>query len=184
MVLTRSSCESGFLCKAVRRRVGQITTPALPTTDKKIRYPAIVPSRQSDNTCSSPSPEKGVRGLKELRVVLADDSLLVQEYIKRAIPRIRGCNLVGIAGDGEEALLMIQILHPDVVLLDVTMPLKNGVEVLRELRKENSSVKVIMFTADTTPCLKEKCLAEGANYFVSKTEFRQLVDIFVDLQTR
>jgi two-component system response regulator YesN len=126
--------------------------------------------------------KKESEGLRELRVVLADDSLLVQEYIKRALPRIRGCNLVGIASDGEEALLMIQMLHPDVVLLDVSMPFKNGIEVLHELRKQNSKVKVIMFTADSTPCLKEKCLAAGANYFVSKTEFRQLVDILAELQ--
>ena len=119
--------------------------------------------------------------MKELRVVLADDSLLVQEYIKRALQRIKGCNLVGTASDGEEALLMIGMLHPDVVLLDVAMPVKNGLEVLRELRRKRSGVIVIMFTADGTPGLKERCLFEGANFFVSKTEFRQLVEIFTQL---
>jgi DNA-binding NarL/FixJ family response regulator len=122
--------------------------------------------------------------LKELRVVLVDDSLLIQEYIKRALQRIRGCNLVGTASDGNEALLMIRMLRPDVVLLDVSMPRKNGVEVLGELRSTNSAVIVIMFTADATPGLKEKCLREGANYFLDKTDFRQLIDIFVELQTR
>jgi DNA-binding NarL/FixJ family response regulator len=120
--------------------------------------------------------------LKELRIVLVDDSLLVQEYIKRALLRIKGCNLVGIASDGDEALLMIRMLHPRVVLLDVAMPRKNGIEVLRELRKENSKVIVIMFTADSTPGLKENCLKEGANYFVNKTEYHQLIDILVELQ--
>lgn len=119
--------------------------------------------------------------MKELRVVLADDSLLVQEYIKRALQRIKGCNLVGTASDGEEALLMLDMLRPDVVLLDVAMPMKNGLEVLRELRKKRSGVIVIMFTADATPGLREKCLFEGANFFVCKTEFRQLVEIFTGL---
>ena len=126
----------------------------------------------------------GATDLKELRVALVDDSLLIQDYIKRALLRIRGCNLVGIASDGFEGLLMIQMLRPDVVLLDVRMPLKNGIEVLSELRKTNSTVIVIMFTADSSPGLKEKCLREGANYFVDKAEFRQLTDIFVELQTR
>src|SRR5678815_1246996 len=126
----------------------------------------------------------GASDLKELRIALVDDSLLIQDYIKRALLRIRGCNLVGIASDGFEGLLMIQMLHPDVVLLDVRMPLKNGIEVLSELRKTNSNIIVIMFTADSTPGLKEKCLREGANYFVDKTEFRQLTDIFVELQNR
>jgi two-component system response regulator DctR len=58
--------------------------------------------------------------LKELRVVLVDDSLLIQEYMKRAVIGIRGCNLIGMASDGDEGLLMIRMLQPDVVLLDVS----------------------------------------------------------------
>lgn len=111
-----------------------------------------------------------------------DDSLLIQEYMKPALLRIKGCNLVGTASDGDEGLSMIQTLRPDVVLLDVAMPRKNGVEVLKELRKQNSKVIVIMFTADSTPAIKEKCLQVGADYFVVKTEFSQLVDIFAELQ--
>ena len=120
--------------------------------------------------------------MKELRVVLADDSVLIQDYMKRFLLRIKGCNLVGVAGDGHEALIMIQMLHPHVVLLDVSMPRRNGIEVLREVRKRGSEVAVIIFTADPNPGLKEACLAAGANYFVCKTEFCELVDIFVELQ--
>ena len=116
-------------------------------------------------------------------MVLADDSLLIQDYIKHALKRINGCNLVGTASDGDEALSMIRSLRPDVALLDVSMPFKTGLEVLRELRKENAKVIAIMFTADATPGLKEKCLLEGANHFVCKTEFRKLVNIFEQLQT-
>ena len=122
--------------------------------------------------------------LKELRVVVVDDSVLIREYLKRALLRIRGCNLVGMASDGDEGLIMIRMLHPKVVILDVSMPAKSGIEVLRELRKENTKVIVIMFTADSTPNLKEKCLQEGANYFVSKDDFKQLVEIFADLQRK
>ena len=115
--------------------------------------------------------------------MVVDDSVLIREYLKRALSRIRGCNLVGLASDGDEGLIMIRMLHPRVVLLDVSMPLKSGLEVLKELRQENKKVIVIMFTADSTPALKERCLKEGANYFVSKTEFKQLVDIFVEIQS-
>lgn len=120
--------------------------------------------------------------MKELRVVLVDDSELIQEYLQRALLSIKGCNVVGVASQGEEALLIIRTLLPDVVLLDVSMPVKGGLEVLRELREENSEVIVIMFTADPAPLLKQACLAAGANYFVSKTEFRQVVEIFAELQ--
>lgn len=120
--------------------------------------------------------------MKELRVVLVDDSPLIQEYIKRALLTIKDCKVIGVAGQGDEALLMIRTLHPNVVLLDISMPVKGGLEVLQELREENSEVVVIMFTVDSTPVLKQACLRAGANYFVSKTEFSQLIDIFAELQ--
>ena len=119
--------------------------------------------------------------MKEFRVVLVDDSPLIQEYIKLALLTIEGCKVVGVAGDGDEGLSMIRMLHPDVVLLDITMPVKSGIEVLRELREENSEVVVIIFTADPTPQLRQACLKAGANYFVSKTEFRQVANIFAEL---
>lgn len=120
--------------------------------------------------------------MKELRIVLVDDSPLIQDYIQRALPSIKGCEVVGVAGDGDEGLLKIRMLHPHVVLLDVSMPVKNGLEVLRELRKENSEVVIIMFTADSHPRLEEACLVAGANYFVSKSEFHHLAEIFAELQ--
>ena len=120
--------------------------------------------------------------MKELRIVLVDDSPPIQELIQRALLSIKGCEVVGVAGDGDEALLKIRALHPHVVLLDMSMPVKNGFEVLRELRKENSEVVIIMFTADSTPCLQQACLTAGANYFVSKCEFSRLTEIFAELQ--
>jgi DNA-binding NarL/FixJ family response regulator len=107
---------------------------------------------------------------------------LSESNLKRALFRVPGCHLIGMATDGIEALSMIRLLRPDVVLLDLSMPFKSGIEVLGELRHENSDVIIIMFTADSTPGLKEKCLRDGANYFVCKTEFQQLTDIFVELQ--
>ncbi|HEX6731936.1 MAG TPA: response regulator, partial [Pyrinomonadaceae bacterium] len=88
----------------------------------------------------------------------------------------QGCNLVGLAAEGEEAISMIRLLRPDVILLDVSMPLKDGVQVLREVRQEDSEVIIIMFTGDTTPELKKVCLEAGANYFVNKSQFRMLRD--------
>lgn len=120
--------------------------------------------------------------MKELRVVLVDDSPHIQDYITRALRGIKGCEVVGVAGNGDEALSLIRMLNPDVVLLDVSMPVKSGLEVLRELREENSEVIIIMFTGDSTPDLKHACLAAGANYFVTKTEFRELIDILTELQ--
>jgi len=120
--------------------------------------------------------------LKELRVVAADDSLLIRDFLKRALSSIKSCNLVGLAAEGEEALSLIRLLRPDVIVLDVSMPLKNGIQVLREVRQEDFDVIIIMFTGDTTPELKRLCLEAGANYFVNKGEFRMLSAILTQLQ--
>lgn len=121
--------------------------------------------------------------MKDIRIVLVDDSPAIQEFIRLSLLRIEGCELVGVASNGLEGLLMIPKVNPDVVLLDISMPVKSGVEVLRELRQENSEVVVIMFTADPSPRLREACLAAGANYFVCKTEFQELLDILAELQS-
>ena len=112
----------------------------------------------------------------------ADDSLLIRDYLERALSKMKGCRLVGLATDGEEALSISRLLRPDVAILDISMPRKSGIEVLRELRKENYQFTIIMFTADASPELEQLCLQEGANYFLSKTDYRVLIDILLVLQ--
>ena len=123
--------------------------------------------------------------MKELRVVAADDSPLIRDYLEVALSKkIAGANLVGLAANGEEALSMIRLLRPDVVVLDMCMPLKSGIEVLREVRREESEVIIIMFTSDSTPELRKRCLESGANYFVNKSDFRILTDILTQLSNQ
>lgn len=115
--------------------------------------------------------------MKELRIVVVDDSVLVREYLKQVLAKIQGCNVVGMAADGNEALTMLRSLGPDLAILDISMPHRGGIDVLREIRKENSDMIVIMFTADPSIVLEKVCLREGANYYVSKTQARELLDI-------
>src|SRR5262245_36579245 len=86
-----------------------------------------------------------------------------------------------MAADGIEAVQVIHELHPHVVVLDITMPHRNGIEVLREIRKEDSDMVIIMFTADPSVVLEEICLKEGANYYLGKSEIVDLVAICKEL---
>jgi DNA-binding NarL/FixJ family response regulator len=115
--------------------------------------------------------------LKELKVVVVDDSVLIREYLHHVFADIQGCNVVGMAEDGNEALTMIRSLGPDLVILDISMPHRSGIDVLREIRKEDSDTVIVMFTADPCRILAEVCLKEGANHFISKTQARELFDI-------
>jgi DNA-binding NarL/FixJ family response regulator len=119
--------------------------------------------------------------LKDLRIVVVDDSELIRDYLSLTLAKIEGCNIVGTAEDGNAGLTIIQSLRPNVVILDISMPHRDGIEVLREIRKEDSDIIIIMFTADPSVILANVCLDAGANYYVSKSQVSKLIDICEDL---
>ncbi len=116
-------------------------------------------------------------GLKELQIVIADDSILIRELLERALARLEGCSLVGMAADGREAINMIRALKPNLIVLDITMPHRSGIQVLREIRKEDPETAIIMFTADPSTVLREVCLEAGADYYLGKSELAELIEI-------
>ena len=119
--------------------------------------------------------------MKDLRIVLVDDSPLIRDYLDTTLTRVEGCTVVGMAADGIEAVKIIRELRPHVVVLDITMPHRNGIDVLREIRKEDANMVIIMFTADPSVVLEDICLKEGANHYLSKSEVLDLVAICKEL---
>ena len=121
--------------------------------------------------------------MTKLTIVLVDDSPLIRDYLNTTLTRIQGCAVIGTAADGVEAVKVIRELRPHVVVLDITMPHRNGIDVLREIRKEDPNMVIIMFTADPSVILEEICLKEGANYYLNKSEVLELVGICKELLT-
>ena len=119
--------------------------------------------------------------MKDLRIVLVDDSPIIRDYLETTFTRTGGCSVVGTAADGIEGVNAIRELRPHVVVLDITMPHRNGIEVLREIRNEDPNMVIIMFTADPSVVLEEICLKEGANYYLNKSEVLDLVAICKEL---
>ncbi len=114
---------------------------------------------------------------KRLRIIVAEDSSVVRTLLTALLNRIERLEIIGVAPDGAVALQLIRGLKPDVVILDIEMPNMSGLEVLKEIRKdEDDSTVVIIFTADEA--YRDECLLNGANYFLDKvTEFKLLIDI-------
>jgi len=121
---------------------------------------------------------------QELRIVIADDSGIIREHLQRAISRTKGLKLVGAAENGVEALSLVQELNPDVAILDISMPHKNGLEVLKEIRRNDSSTVIIMFTGETSELLKNTCLEQGANHFFCKSDITAMLEKCQDLLLR
>lgn len=115
--------------------------------------------------------------MKELKIVIADDSVAIREQVQRALSRIQGLSLIGMAADGAEAITMVRAFKPDLVILDISMPHKSGLDVLKEVRLEDSSIVIIMFTADPSELLRKTCLELGADYYLGKSQLHDLTDI-------
>ena len=81
------------------------------------------------------------------RVVLADDHDVVRQGLKRLLDRAPEILVVGEASDGLEALNSVKELQPDVLLLDIEMPIMDGIEVARRLQEENVRVRILILSA-------------------------------------
>jgi CheY-like chemotaxis protein len=115
--------------------------------------------------------------LKEIRILLADDSEADRQQVQKAFSQVDGCTLVGMVASGNEATQLVKDLQPDVVVLDLPMPHRDGIQVLREIRKEGPKAEIIMFTADPSVVLKEVCLEAGADFYLHKSQIQDLLDI-------
>lgn len=117
-------------------------------------------SQAKKSGSASPSP---------IRVVLADDHTLVRAGIRALLERIQGVEVLAEAGDGHEALELIASLKPDVVLLDIAMPVLSGLEVLREVVSRFPEVRVIVLTVHETEEYAGHALRSGAAGFLPKS---------------
>jgi DNA-binding NarL/FixJ family response regulator len=102
-------------------------------------------------------------------VLLADDHGVVREGLKVLLERA-GFQVVAEASDGREALTKALALRPDVAVIDVTMPLLNGIDVTRALRKEGLQTKVILLTFHTERQYVVPALEAGVSGYVVKTQ--------------
>ena len=115
--------------------------------------------------------------LNELKVFVADDSDADIQQLQRALSSIAGCKLVGTAAGQNEAIDLIRSLQPDVIILDISMPHREGINVLRETRNAMPQSTIIIFTADPSVVLQEVCLDAGADHYLDKTQIQELIDI-------
>jgi len=103
----------------------------------------------------------------------ADDHLLIREGLAALLSAHQDIEIVGEASDGEEAIRLYTELQPDVLLLDLQMPKRHGLEVLEEIRKFNPQARVIVLTTYDLEQLASKAIAAGAQAYLLKTSVRR-----------
>jgi DNA-binding NarL/FixJ family response regulator len=115
-----------------------------------------------------------------IRVVIADDQTLVRQGIRGLLELSGAIDVVAEAEDGDEALRAIEAHRPHVALLDVRMPKKNGVEVVRTLRERSDGTPVILLTTfDDDSVLRDGIRAGIAGYLLKDVDAEQLVSSLV-----
>ena len=119
----------------------------------------------------SPAPARAIR------VILADDHTLLRRSLANLLETHDDFVIVAEAGDGENALQQTVDIRPDVLLLDINMPIRNGLDVLPEIRKQAPNVKVLILTGREEDAYIIRALRAGANgYLLKSTDENDLVD--------
>lgn len=106
--------------------------------------------------------------LRKVKVMIADDHSMIREGLKQLLELEGNFEVIAEANDGEECLQIMSSLNPDVLLLDINMPKKNGLEVLKELKNRNSRIKVLVLTVHNEVEYLMKAIEIGINGYLLK----------------
>jgi DNA-binding NarL/FixJ family response regulator len=119
------------------------------------------------------------------RVLVADDNVGYGTMLSRFVASRPDMEVVGLASDGRQAVLMAGVLHPDVVVMDLYMPDIDGFEATRRLKAFEAPPRVVVLTAHQSDENRLLAEAAGADAFLVKQEVdRGLVDAIGDLVDR
>ena len=105
---------------------------------------------------------------ERIRVMLADDHPIMREGLRDALEGEVDFEVIGVAGDGVEAVRMAQSVEPEVIVMDVMMPHKDGVDACREIMELLPDTRVLMLTASTTEDAVVDAIAAGATGYLQK----------------
>jgi DNA-binding NarL/FixJ family response regulator len=105
---------------------------------------------------------------KPLRVLIADDHRLFAEALEAILATDDRIEVVGQASDGGEAIELARTLGPDVVLMDVSMPVLDGFEATREIRAASKGTRVLMLTGSNARADVDRSREAGASGYVTK----------------
>jgi two-component system, NarL family, nitrate/nitrite response regulator NarL len=122
----------------------------------------------SDEQLLDVSPRVDGTVARPIRVLVADDHPAMRGALARLVREHVELELVGEAGDGDQALEMLDALAPDVALLDVRMPGLDGLAIVSRLRAAGSPVRVLLISGNDESEVAHEAIAQGAAGFLSK----------------
>ena len=116
-------------------------------------------------------------------VVIIDDSEIIRTRLSELLSGLEDVHVVGEADNALDGTRVVREIAPDVVILDIKMPLGSGLDVLRNISKSNPETKVIVLTNYPYEQYRITCMELGAKYFFDKsTEFDKLQGVLQQLR--
>ena len=109
----------------------------------------------------------------QIRVMLVDDHEIMRDGLREVLERSEDFKVVGQAADGEAAVRQALSLRPDVIVMDVMMPLKNGIDACREVTERLADTKVLILTAASEEDAALEAVAAGATGYLQKFSGKQ-----------
>jgi len=117
-----------------------------------------------------------------LKVLVCDDSMLIRKKLKEVL-KICGCDDIVEASNGQEAIEVYKESNPDLVFMDIIMPLKNGIEAVKEIIEFDKEAKVVMASSAGTKEHVKAAIKAGAFEFVQKPwEKEQINKIILNIK--
>lgn len=106
-----------------------------------------------------------------IKILLVDDNRVFMGAVRKFLDVLPGASVIGQAHDGREALVKAEELHPDLILLDIAMPLMNGMEVARHIQSWLKPPKIVFLSMHDSIAYQEAALSLGALGVVGKSDF-------------
>ncbi len=105
-----------------------------------------------------------------MRIITVDDHEVVRQGLRSILETQPGWSVVGEAGDGREAVERAGELHPDIMIMDISMPCLNGLEATRQILKSHPDIRILVLTLHDNDHLVQQVLASGARGYLLKSD--------------
>ncbi len=121
----------------------------------------------------------------KVRVLIADDHRLFAEALEAILATDERIEVVGYARDGSEAVELARALHPDVTLMDISMPVMDGIEATQKIRDETQNACILMLTGSGASADIDRARIAGAAGYVTKDRIAaELIDAILEIAGR
>jgi len=110
--------------------------------------------------------------------MIVDDSSIIRKVFSKSIEEL-GFKVIGTAKDGREAINLYTQLKPDLVTMDVTMPIMNGIESLKAIRAKYKDAKIIMVTSHGEEHLVMEAITSGAKGYILKPITKENIELAI-----